>query len=1152
MRASFVHLHLHSAYSLAEGAVPVAKLTELCRAARMPAVAVTDSNNLFGALEVSETLASAGVQPIIGIEINVATRVGQVDGRGKPPSLGKLVLLAQDEAGYRRLMALATQSYLQSASETEPGVRLEDVCGRTEGLICLTGGLDGVLDRPLIAGSTEEAERLLTELAAAFGDRLYIELQRAPGHADTNDAGRFGHEDCLLDLAYRHRLPIVATNNVYFPQADDHGAHDALLCIAEGSYISQEDRRTVPSDFWFKPADAMEALFRDLPEAIANTVEIARRCSFRPTTAAPMLPSFAGDEAGENEALSAAARRGLEARLASIELADSRAAYDDRLEHELSVIRNMGFSGYFLIVADFIQWAKSKDIPVGPGRGSGAGSLVAYALTITDLDPLRFGLLFERFLNPERVSMPDFDIDFCQERRDEVIRYVQAKYGHDRVAQIITFGKLQARAVLRDVGRVLQMPFPQVDRLCKLVPNNPANPVTLKEAVDGEPRFEEEKRADPQVGVLIDTAMKLEGLYRHASTHAAGVVIGDRPLQEVVPLYLDPRADMPATQFNMKWVEPAGLVKFDFLGLKTLTVIRRALDNLKADGIELDLDRVPTDDPATFEMLTRGEATGVFQLESTGMRAALKGMRPDSIEDIIALVSLYRPGPMDNIPTYNARKAGQESPDYLYPMLKGILEETFGVIIYQEQVMQIAQVLSGYSLGEADLLRRAMGKKKKEEMDRQKVRFVDGAQARGVDRRQAETIFELVAKFAGYGFNKSHAAAYAWISYQTAYLKAHHPAAFLAASMSLDIANTDKLAVFHAEAKRSGVKVEPPSVNRSEADFIARDGRVIYALGAIKNVGFEAMRQIVNVRKEGGAFRDLFDFAERVDLRQVGRRSVEQLARVGAFDDVHGNRAEVLSAADFLCRYSAAHAEERSSSQAGLFAAEPAAVPRPRLPDAPPWPEAEALDQERQAIGFYLSGHPLSVYRDELARQGIPPAASLINSTEQASGSVVLAGVVRDVVQRRSKSGKPFAWITLSDESCDYEVTAFSEVLRRHENLLQSGKPLLISASVEDQNGSVRLTLEGVRSLGSPSGGPDGSDGTLSVTVGDPDAIHALRASLRACDHAEGDSGMRLVLPLTDHSVEVVVALPEDVRAGPQSVGALKLIRGVGPIHQVA
>ncbi len=865
MAAQFIHLHLHSAYSLSEGAIRVEKLGALCRDAGMPAVAVTDTNNLFGALEVSTSLASAGVQPIIGLHQAFAGADFDLPiARGeRQPSL---VLLAQNDAGYRNLLKLTSAAFLQSAVEDGTCAALSWLDDWAEGLICLTGGYDGPIDRLLRNGREAEARAALEALAARFPDRLYVELQRHRERAGESVEG------ALLDLAYDLELPIVATNEPFFPSPDDYDAHDALLCVADSAYVHQDDRRKATPDHYFKSPAEMAALFADLPEAIENTVEIAQRCAYRPRFHDPILPRFTNggaDDAGAAECaeLERQAREGLKARLAGLDLAAPEEDYWSRLKRELDIINDMGFPGYFLIVSDFIKWTKAQGIPVGPGRGSGAGSLVAWALTITDLDPLRFGLLFERFLNPERVSMPDFDIDFCQDRRDEVIRYVQERYGRDRVAQIITFGKLQARAVLRDVGRVLNMPFGQVDRICKLVPNNPANPVTLAEALETEPRLKEQRDEDASVAALIEKALRLEGLYRHASTHAAGVVIGDRPLEELVPLYRDPRSDMPATQFNMKWVEPAGLVKFDFLGLKTLTVIDRAVALIKKRGVDVDMAALPLDDRATYEMLGEGAATGVFQLESAGMRAVLRSMKPDTLEDIIALVSLYRPGPMENIPTYIERKQGLADPDYLHPLLEDVLKETYGVIIYQEQVMQIAQILSGYSLGEADLLRRAMGKKKKEEMDKQRVRFVEGAAEKGVDKKKASSIFDLVQKFAGYGFNKSHAAAYAFIAYQTAWLKANHPAEFLAASMSLDRSNTDKLAVFLKEARHSGVEVKPPHVNHSSSDFTVEDGAVVYALSAVKNVGEAAMALIADEREKSGPFTDLFDFANGWSLK---------------------------------------------------------------------------------------------------------------------------------------------------------------------------------------------------------------------------------------------------------------------------------------------
>jgi len=702
----FVHLRLHTAYSLLEGAVRIPDLITRCAQLEMPAVAVTDTGNLFGALEFSEKMSGAGIQPVIGCTLALDLEVEPNRGGVRPPD-PTIALFAQNETGYLNLMALTSEAYLGTDGTEEPHVTVEALAQHADGLILLTGGPNGPLNRLAVSGQAEAAKDLTLQLARAFPGRLYVELQR---HGTRDEAIA---EPVLLDIAFDNDLPIVATNEVFFFDEDDYEAHDALLCVAGGAYVMQEDRRRLTPEHRFKSAAEMAALFADLPEAIASTVEIARRCAYRPRTIAPILPRFEGLEGveGEAEELKRQAEDGLRMRIETLGTFAPEEDYWKRLEYELGVIRNMGFPGYFLIVADFIKWAKDHNIPVGPGRGSGAGSVVAWALTITDLDPLRFGLLFERFLNPERVSMPDFDVDFCQDRRDEVISYVQEKYGRDRVAQIITFGKLQARAVLRDVGRVLQMPYGQVDRLCKLVPNNPANPVTLGEAIEGEPKLQEARRSEEVVDRLIGMSLKLEGLYRHASTHAAGVVIGDRPLHELVPLYRDPRSDMPVTQFNMKWVEPAGLVKFDFLGLKTLTVIERAVALLRNRGVEVDVGALPLDDVSTYEMLARGDTVGVFQLESSGMRDILRKMKPDRFEDIIALVALYRPGPMDNIPKYLACKKGDEDPDYLHPSLEPILTETFGIMIYQEQVMQIAQVLSGYSLGEADLLRRAMGKK---------------------------------------------------------------------------------------------------------------------------------------------------------------------------------------------------------------------------------------------------------------------------------------------------------------------------------------------------------------------------------------------------------------------------------------------------------
>ncbi|HET9534501.1 MAG TPA: DNA polymerase III subunit alpha, partial [Mesorhizobium sp.] len=793
----FIHLRVHSAYSLLEGALPVGKIVAHAVNDSAPAIAVTDTNNLFGALEFAQKAVKEGVQPIIGCQVDLAMgepNEAQRSHHRRGPDVFPVVLIAANEIGYGNLVGLVSRLYLDTPPGEHVHLPVSALADRSEGIICLTGGERGPIGAALKTDHAALAEQRLETMRALFGDRLYVEVSRTSGYDPAVEAG-------MIDLAYRLELPLVATNEAFFPSRDDYEAHDALISIAEGAVIAADDRRRLSPDNYLKSQAEMAALFADIPEALDNTIEIARRCSYYPKNRNPILPRFAARDAAdadaavkaEAEELARQAREGLAMRLETRGATEGYSVeqYRERLEYELGIIARMKYPGYFLIVSDFIKWAKAHGIPVGPGRGSGAGSLVAYALTITDVDPLRFSLLFERFLNPDRVSMPDFDIDFCQDRREEVIRYVQQKYGRDQVGQIITFGTLQARAVLRDVGRVLQMPYGQVDRLCKMVPQNPANPVSLAKAIEGEPRFGEEAEKEPIVQTLLDIAQKLEGLYRHASTHAAGIVIGDRPLSQLVPMYRDPRSDMPVTQFNMKYVEQAGLVKFDFLGLKTLTVLDRAVKLISRSGVDIDLARIPLDDEKTYAMLSRGEVVGVFQVESAGMRKALIGMKPDRIEDIIALVALYRPGPMENIPTYNARKHKEEEIASIHPTIDHLLAETQGVIVYQEQVMQIAQELSGYSLGEADLLRRAMGKKIRAEMDAQRARFVDGATRNGLAKPQADFIFDLLAKFADYGFNKSHAAAYALLAYQTAYLKANYPVEFLAATMTYDMANTD-------------------------------------------------------------------------------------------------------------------------------------------------------------------------------------------------------------------------------------------------------------------------------------------------------------------------------------------------------------------------
>ncbi len=923
-------------------------------------------------------------------------------------------------------------------------------------------------------------------------------------------------------------------------------AHDALLCIADGAFVDQEDRRRLAPDHWFQSAADMRVRFADLPEACDNTLEIARRCAFMVKTRPPILPRFPTQHGrGEDEELAEQARAGLRARLdaAAPAGAEGETPYWARLEREIGVIQTMGFSGYFLIVSDFMKWAAANDIPVGPGRGSGAGSLVAWSLLITGIDPLRFGLIFERFLNPERVSMPDFDIDFCQERREEVIAYVQRKYGADRVAQIITFGSLQARAVLRDVGRVLQLPLGQVDRLAKMVPNNPANPLTLAQAIEQEPRLRTAKREDEAVSRLLEIALRLEGLYRNASTHAAGIVIGERPLTELVPLYRDPRSPLPATQFNMKWVESAGLVKFDFLGLKTLTVIRRAVQLLARRGAGLDLEQLPLDDPAAYELLSSGQTVGVFQMEGQGMRDTLRKLRPASLEEITALISLYRPGPMDSIDEYVDCKMGRRPPAIL-PGLEDILAETFGVIVYQEQVMRIAQVLAGYSLGEADLLRRAMGKKKKAEMDQQRARFLSGAGDRGMAAGDAEAMFERMAKFAGYGFNKCHAAPYALIAYRTAWLKANAPVEFIAASMSLDVSNTDKLAIFYQDARRLGVSIAPPDVNRSGADFDVANGQVLYALGAVRNVGQQAMEHLVQVRDSGGPFRDIFDFLERIDPRQVNKRAIENLARAGALDSLGGHRAQWVGAADTLAAYAQAVAEDRATAQESLFAGQ-AEVGRPRLPAVEPWTPLQQLDEELAAIGFYLSGHPLDDLVPALRRQRITPLAEAMGAIAAGIEAFRMAGIVRRRRERASASGAGrVAFVILSDPTGEYEVTFAPETLRRHRDLLDVGSTIVFTARVRPGEGDVRFFGDDPKPLEAVAA--KASRGVvlhLSIGAASPDALRERLAPA-------GEGGEVNLLALFAGGREVELKLPGRYRLDASARAALKTAPGVSLMEE--
>jgi DNA polymerase-3 subunit alpha len=1139
----FIHLHVHSAYSLLEGALPLAKLLELAKYDKQPALGIADTNNLFGALEFSEKAAGKGLQPLLGAELAVDfadTEPGRPNERqhfGK----GGLVFVAGNDVGFANLSKLVSRAYLEGESGRAQS-RFDWLDRQnTEGIVCLSGGPEGAIDPLLAAGLEGHAHQRLDRLRELFGDRFYVELQR---HGLAREAQT---EPLLIDWAYDKGMPLVATNEPFFATGSDYEAHDALLAIAAGTVIAQTERRRLTSEHYFKSRDEMQALFRDLPEALDSTVEIARRVSYRPRTRGPILPRFAAlpgqsEEEGmaaEAERLRQEAHAGLKRRFDKYGMAPDHdvAEYEARLEFELGVIIKMKYPGYFLIVADFIQWAKARDIPVGPGRGSGAGSLVAYALTITDLDPLRYDLLFERFLNPDRVSMPDFDIDFCQDRRGEVIRYVQEKYGESQVAQIITFGTLQAKAVVRDVGRVLQMPYGQVDRISKLIPANPANPVTLAQALDMEPQLKLMRDADENVAQLISVAQKLEGLYRHASTHAAGIVIGERPLTELVPMYRDPRSDMPVTQYSLKWVEPAGLVKFDFLGLKTLTTVDKAIKMINRNGTAFGLADMPIDDRKTFEDLTIGDVVGVFQVESGGMKRALVDMRPDRFEDLIALVALYRPGPMANIPTYCARKRGDEEIEYLHPMLEPILAPTYGVITYQEQVQQIGKDLAGYTLAEADLLRRAMGKKIKAEMDAQRERFVKGAGENGIAKGLANTIFDACAKFAEYGFNKSHSAPYALITYQTAYLKAHFPREFFAASMTLDMGNTDKLAEFRNDAAKHGIEIVPPCVNRSDAEFTARDGKIFYAIGAVKGVGQAVAEHIVAARGNK-PFADLADFATRVDPRIINRRTLETLVNAGAFDLLVPRREQAFAAIDAVVATAQRTSANEQDGIMDMFASD---RPEPIVltQNYTPWLPPERLEREHGAIGFHLSGHPLDQYKELFQRLRVTPWLDFERAVkEDGTGAGRLAGTIGTRNDRRTRKGTPMAIMTLSDASGSFEMIAFSEQLEQYRDVLKVGTSVIVNVEADDRPDGIGLRLISAEPIEKAA---EKVGRSMEIEVDSPKALAAIQSQLKP-----GGNGQIIFVVSRERGTKLYeTTLKDRFRISPELAGGIKSLDGV-------
>lgn len=1100
----FVHLRVHTAYSLSEGAMLVPKLIHKLHDQGVPAIAVTDTANMFGGKAFSKYASDEGVKPILGCQFYLrnpdADDVLKAKGRIIEPD--KIVLLVMNENGYQNIMKLMKRSYLDNPKQGEKAqLKMSDLEELNGGLIALTAGVEGQIGRLLLENRKAEAEEVVVKLREIFADRLYMEISRIGLETEQKT------EDDFINFAYKYNIPLVATNEAFFFDADMYEAHDALICIAAGEYVANDDRKKYSPNNRLRSAEEMVELFKDLPEAVQSTVNIAARCNYLSQKVDPLLPIFECPEGKtQDEFITEQAYKGLKQRMEAQVYNDSQTPeeraeidkrYYERLDYELSVIKKMGFPGYFLIVSDFIQWSKAHGVPVGPGRGSGAGSIVAWSLKITDLDPLKLDLLFERFLNPERVNMPDFDVDFCQENRYKTIEYVQKKYGFDHVAQIITYGKLQAKNVIRDVARVLQMPYAQADRISKMIPPGVQgkNP-TLQESLDQVPELEQMRQEDPQINKLFDIGMKLEGLYRQSGMHAAGVVIGDRPLDQLVPLYKDPKADMPVTQYDMKFVEETGLIKFDFLGLKTLTVIKKAVDWVKkVHKIDLDIDNIPLDDKLTYEMLQRGDTSAVFQFESPGMKDVHKQIKPDRFEDLIAIVSLYRPGPMDNIPTYIKRKHGEEEITYLHPDLAPILDETYGIMVYQEQVMKIAQALGGYTMGGADKLRKVMGKKMRDEIPKQRKMFTEGAVAKGIDEGTATKIFDQMEKFASYGFNKSHAAAYSLVSYQTAYLKAHYPVEFMCAVMSLDMTNVDKLLLYKEECKKMGFKVLPPDINKSDADFDVEDGNIRYALAAIKSVGAANMEAIAAERHAHGPYKDISDFIHRIDAKQINRRQLEQLIKAGAFDCLDKNRGKLFANIETIVQHISAATELKTSSQSSLFGDQELQA-KVKLAEKPDWPELEKLKLEAEAIGFYLSAHPLDSYSRGMERLGVKKCNEVFQGIR--TGDTIrakLAGCVNSFQKRISKNGNKYAFLEISDGSSNFEGLLFSEGLTRFEETIKSGLPLLVSVTIDKQNeeGNPRVMINSVETLDKAIA--DVANG-LEISLNDTSAVPKLKEIL--------------------------------------------------------
>ncbi len=1032
---TFNHFKIHTQYSICEGAVKIADLKDFCKTNKIKSIGLSDTNNLSGALEFSQNLSSVGTQPIIGTQILFKYK----------SFMGLIPIIAKNYTGYKNIIKLSSKSYLENSETTDPHCDLEDLYKNPEGIIILTGSIKCMFGNLFNKGLFNETEKILIKLKEKFENHIYIEIQR---HNDLNEKE---FENYNLKLSEKLDLPIIASNEVYYLDKDMFDAHDALMCIGEKTYLNDINRNKLSDQHYFKSSDEMIELFKDLPEALENNFNIPFRCSFKPNQSKPILPSISNSEQGSNELLIQISNEGLNDKFKSVLNLDVTnqkndeiyLKYKKRLDHEIKIIIEMNYSGYFLIVSDYIKWAKQNRIPVGPGRGSGAGSLVAWCLSITDIDPIKFNLIFERFLNPDRISMPDFDIDFCEEKRDLVFKYLNNKY-KDSVAHIITFGKLKARMVIRDVGRVLGLPYGFIDNICKMIPFDPSRPMSLQECINVEPRLQKLIKDDKRVDRLVNLSLKLEGLNRNVATHAAGVVIADKKLTETVPLYKDNSADLllPSTQFDMYSAENAGLIKFDFLGLKTLTVIDKAQKLISKISSEFNIEKINYEDQKVYELLSSGKTVGLFQLESSGMKDALVNMRPNRLEDIIALVALYRPGPMSNIPTYNDCKNGKREPDYLHPKLEQILKPTYGVIIYQEQVMQIAQVLSGFTAGEADILRRAMGKKKRVELEKQKQRFVDGAYNNGISKDIAAGIFLKIEPFAEYGFNKSHAAAYAVIAYQTAYLKTYYPHEFFVASMSMELSNHKKLSEFYEELKRLNIKVIRPDINKCFADFSSDGKNLYYALGAIKNVGYDAVSNIVKDRINNGEFKNLSDFINRIYHKDINKLQLEGLVQAGAFDKLNNNRQSLFNSIPNMILKSKNIHENKSLNQIDLFDDKETEEIN-FLEKTDDWNTDIKLTKEFQTLGFYISDHPLNQYKPIFKNYNIINYNEFANNNDILSSNI--ACTILKTQEKKTQKGSSYAIVKFSDLSNVFELFIFSEIFETNRNNLIEGNSVLLT-----------------------------------------------------------------------------------------------------------